>query len=110
MFQRLTELRVEIAEIRELVAAKGRDPGSLGFGFHMAYGERDRQHDVAAAKASESGVGLWGRTSAEAVEVLKRSEEAGLTNMEVTSGWTTTSHLLEILHQFHEEVMPSFRV
>jgi probable F420-dependent oxidoreductase len=108
LYGSLAELAGEIAEIRELVAARGRDPGSLGFGFHMAYGERDLQHDAAAAKASEPDEGLWGRTSAEAIDVLKRAEEAGLTNMEITSGWTSTGHLIEILHNFHEEVMPSF--
>jgi hypothetical protein len=28
--------------------------------------------------------------------------------MEITSGWKGTDQLIEILHKFHEEVMPSF--
>jgi probable F420-dependent oxidoreductase len=102
----LTELDEQIRLIKEQVAARHRDPESLGFGFHMAYGERDPEHDAAAAKASTPDDGLWGQTSEAAVDVLNQAAKAGLTTMEITSGWRTTDHLIEILRRFHDEVMP----
>jgi probable F420-dependent oxidoreductase len=106
LYGSLNELGDQINVIKDLVSARGRDPHGLGFGFHMAFGERDSEHDAAAAKASTPDDGLWGRTSEEAVDVLGQAAKAGLTNMEITSGWRSTDHLVEILHSFHEQVMP----
>jgi probable F420-dependent oxidoreductase len=109
LYGSLAQLATEIDIMKAAVADRGRDPEALGFGFHMAYGERDPEHDAAAAKASTPDDGLWGATSDKAVEQLHAASEAGLTHMEITSGWRTPDHLIEILHQFHDEVMPHVR-
>jgi probable F420-dependent oxidoreductase len=97
----------EIKSMREAVASEGRDPTDLRFGYHFAYRETDPAHDTAASKASDADqAALIGRTPQEAVELLGRCADAGLTHMELTTNWKTSGELIEIMTEFSEEVMP----
>jgi probable F420-dependent oxidoreductase len=103
----LAEIGEEIKAMKEAVAAHGRDPDQLRFGYHFAYGKPDPAHDTAASHASDSDQSaLVGRTPQEALEVLGRCAEAGLTHMELTTDWRNSDELIEVMTDFSEAVMP----
>jgi probable F420-dependent oxidoreductase len=102
----LDELATEISAMREAVAANARDPRELRFGYHMGFGRRDRAHDVAASKAADADqAALFAASSGEAVELVHRCAEAGLTHLELTTDWERSEDLVAVMRTFSAEVM-----
>jgi probable F420-dependent oxidoreductase len=103
----LAEIGEEIKVMKDAVANNGRDPERLCFGYHFAYGRPDPAHDTAASHASDSDQSaLIGRTPDQALEVIARCAEAGLTHLELTTDWRTSTELLEVIASFSEQVIP----
>jgi probable F420-dependent oxidoreductase len=102
----LGELAAEIASMRNAVAAGARDPDALRFGYHMGFGRPDRAHDVAASKAADADQSaLFAASPGEAIELVHRCAEAGLTHLELTTDWTKSDDLVEVMRRFSAEVM-----
>jgi probable F420-dependent oxidoreductase len=102
----LDELAAEISAMRESVAVAARDPRELRFGYHMGFGRPDRAHDVAASKAADADQSaLFAASPGEAIDLVHRCSEAGLTHLELTTDWTRSEELVAVMRTFSAEVM-----
>lgn len=97
-----------IREWTEGVESSGRDATALGFMAGLTYLKVDPYSEVAAKEVSHrSGPGNVGGSSDEAIEIVRRYAEAGVTRVQVGSAWQTPKQYVEWLQQFAEEVMPA---
>jgi probable F420-dependent oxidoreductase len=101
----ISELKSEIARVRNDVAESGRDAGGLEFGFQFALGRRDEDNERARAHVEGSTEEAYAPDPDAALQLIARYADAGVTNLEVTLPWRSPGHFVELLEAFGEEVM-----
>jgi probable F420-dependent oxidoreductase len=102
----LDEIRDEIASMKRAVGEAGRDPEALCFGYHMGFGRRDAAHDVAASKASDADQSaLFAATPEEAIDLVHRCSDVGLTHLELTTDWSRSEDLTDVMRTFAATVI-----
>lgn len=106
----LGQLRETIADLREVVAASGRDPAALDFGYRFTYLDPDPFHVGTGSIAHAGSESRLVATSADhAMEIVAAYAEAGVTRLQVQLHWETPGELVERLQEFSEDVISHTR-
>lgn len=106
----IEELRAGRAEIERQMRELGRNPADLAVSFGLSMGE---DPETAAMRHHVDGAPVPGtpprRTPAEAIELLRAYQDAGVTHVTVAVPWRNAEELKSGLREFAREVMPAFR-
>ncbi len=111
MVGELPDLKRDIATVKELAKAAGRDPERLDFSFSIAFGERDETSEKARTHASQGAAEQRPlATTADAViELAGRYRDAGFTHLALSFNWRTVADYERQLEWFAGKVMPAFK-
>ena len=106
----LAELRKSSDWLREQLAARGRDPESFDFCYHVNVGEGDRE--VEGARSHVAGADVGGSAADDSpqatVDRVAALAEIGFRHLTVHFAWQTPADYVRQLEWFARHVMPAF--
>lgn len=112
MVGELDELAREVAQLKQQLAERGRDPATFRFNSSISFGEPDALRETARRHASHGGERTERNapSSPEAVaELIGRYREAGFTNLTLSFGWEKPADYLRKLEWLAAKVLPLLR-
>jgi len=108
----LADLKNDVAKLKEMVRAAGRDPEQMDFAYRFAVGgddpdrERSRQHVVKANYVPTKNA----TTPEEIIEAIGVHREAGFNHLCIDFTWSTPAELMRHMESFAAKVMPKVTV
>jgi probable F420-dependent oxidoreductase len=103
-----TELRGTVAQLKQRVAERGRDPEALTFRYTIGIGEAEAELakiSKSISVADPSTVGLGGSPE-DVAEAVARFSDAGFNELAINFAGDSADRVLEQLEWFGAEVMP----
>ena len=105
-----TELREDVARIRDSAEKRGRDPASITFRYTIGIGQAEAGLDAISKSIDVADPTTLGveRGADSVVEAIARFEDAGFGELAINFAGSTATEVNEKVEWFGAEVMPMF--
>jgi probable F420-dependent oxidoreductase len=101
----LTELASDISAVKQALIGAGRNPGAVEFSFNLSYGEPDEAVRSALTHVDGAHPSTVHTSADETIELVTAYEQAGFTQLIVSTSWQTPADLSRRIEWFAENVI-----